>query len=317
MDNQESGPIDEAPSILDRIEGTLTEESEPVEPTEPEEQASAEPAAPEADVVEDDEEESESAESTESEAEAEVESDPQMFKVPGDDGTEIEVSAEELRKGFMMQKDYTRKTMELAEQRAEFNETSQQQLQEFVGKLEALDSLLQTQEASVNWDELRELDPSEYMRQTELRDQRQKALEKGREEMAERHTAHLQQMRAQEQEKLMQVIPEWLDPKAAEAGAAAVRSEMTDMGFNEQEINSIFDHRMIRMAHENATMRAELKKIKETASEVREKVKEAAPLTKPRTTAKSDPDASRAKKLRQQMRKGTRGAVAAYLEDLL
>ena len=102
-----------------------TEESAPTEDVEEStEETQDEPL--EEDVPEEEAEEESEEESEEEELdEDELEEEPEVYAVKVD-GEELEVSLDELVKGYSRQSDYTRKTQELASQREEMAQLQQQ-----------------------------------------------------------------------------------------------------------------------------------------------------------------------------------------------
>ena len=133
----------------------------PTEPPEPEKQAAAEPEAapPETEATE-----------APQEAEAQApEAEPTVtVKI---DGKDVELPLSELKNGYQRQADYTRKTMEAAEQRkAAEAERSQahQERQAYAVNLQRMQAQLEgalQQQQQTNWEELLQSDPVEYLRQ--------------------------------------------------------------------------------------------------------------------------------------------------------
>lgn len=267
----------------------------------------------------DDADDSESDVSDESEQEQEQ---PQKYTVKVD-GEESEVTLEDLQKGFMMQKDYTRKTEELAKGREELKRASQEaqqqhakRLQDLNSRVELLDQMAEAMQATVDLEQLRDYDPSEYLKVTENMRKLKDTAEEQRKHIAEQQSAYMEELRANEHERLVAAIPDWLDADAAKAGVQKVREVFTEYSFGDEEISSIFDHRLVRMGHDLALAKAKLAAIESKASQVKQKAAKAAPLSKPQNNVTTG-DAERMKKLRGDMRKGKSGAAAEAFKKFL
>lgn len=98
-------------------------------------------------------------------------------------------------------------------------------------------------------------DPQEYMRQNyayqarvaELQNAQAAQAELTRREQFEQ-SQQMQARAAEEQQKLLDVLPEWKDPAKAKDEASAVDGYLQKAGFSEQERNGIADHRVIVVA---------------------------------------------------------------------
>jgi len=206
------------------------------------------------------------------------------------DGKEYDLN--EVRKwqsGHMMQSDYTKKTTVLADDRKAFEaerDSSRENLlksqSEVSGMRDTLEVLVIEDEA-VDWVELKENDPEEYIVQKEKADERKAALEKVK---ADRSTptddpAFIQS----EQVKLFAANPEWTDKdniitEQYEKDTALIADYAAGAGFTQDEfsrLTSAHHHVTLLKAAKYDQLQAKGRKIKET----REKV----PLvTKPKAT---------------------------------
>ncbi len=232
----------------------MTDEIEAVdnspEPTEPEAEAVEET---EVEAVEADTEESEeSADSDEEQSEdsqfAEVEIDGKLYVVPA-----------ELKDGYLMRSDYTRKTMELAEQskgvdatKAEL-ETQSQQLEQF-GKMQqvhaadigvvvnAAETLKQFDQ--VDWQALYNEDPDQFhqlrMQRDNLKDsagQAQQRIAQRNKQIAEAQRQQVITVRDTNLAKLKAVIPEWTPEYETK-----LTSHLAERGFSKAEFDSLNYH---------------------------------------------------------------------------
>lgn len=186
---------------------------------------------------------------TESEAQPEV----QLVKVKVD-GEEIEVPFDEVLKGYSRTADYTKKTQQIAEVRKkaeEEAETARAARQQYLEGLELVKSQI-SDFKEPDWEELRKNDPIEFVTQRELQRERKEKLaaleaEKNRvlSHQQQEQQKWLEQHIQTEQEKLLQVVPEWKDSAKAKAEKEMIAEFAKSLGFTEQELSSLYDHRAV------------------------------------------------------------------------
>ena len=216
------------------------------------------------------------------------------------DGEEITI--EELRSGHLRQKDYTRKTQELAENRkameAQYQEIERERA-EYAQLLPAMaERIQQAAEQEPDWDTLYDTDPvmaakaeRQWRKEQEARTAQLQAVQAEQQRM--------QQIAAQKQEQMQQsyleqqrhilpdIIPEWRDKKVAATEATQIRDFLLGEGFSEQDVSGMSNATLVKLAR-----KAMLYDRGETrANEVKAKPK------KPRTkTLKSGSRASQPKR---------------------
>jgi hypothetical protein len=206
-------------------------------------------AAPEEELQDSDGEQSD-------EVEAEEEEDkPPVFTVKVD-GKNVEVTLQELQKGYSREADYTRKTQQVSEERRAFQaeadlvRTERQQYSQLLGSLQA--QLQQNAAPQVDMDRLYSEDPIEWVRQKELARDAEKVhaaivSEKQRlshiqaQEQYQSMQAHL----AQQQDAMLKAIPEWANPDKAKAEKTLLIEWGQKLGFSSDELKNIFDHRAV------------------------------------------------------------------------
>ena len=250
------------------------EEQEVVAETE-EVEVEAEAAELEAeDIVEDDE--PEEAEEEVEAVEAVEEQPEETYRVRiGDD--EVDLTLEELRLGYMRQGDYTRKTQQVAEGRkaaeAELEALTAQR-ESYANQLAQLETALnQSEPTQEYWDALQAEDPIEYVKQREALRDRRDALAQVQSEQQRVQQEQYQQLQVQTQErlkqeadKLLDVIPEWRDADVAAKQKNAVYTyAQRHLGYSEQELSQIGDHRAVN-ALRKAYLYDELMKQKPAAT---------------------------------------------------
>ncbi len=206
-------------------------------------------AAPEEELQDSDGEQSD-------ETEAEEEEDkPPVFTVKVD-GKNVEVTLEELQKGYSREADYTRKTQQVSEERrafaaeADLVRTERQQYSQLLGSLKA--QLQQNAAPQQDMDRLYHEDPIEWVKQRELvRDaekvhaainsEQQRLSHIQAQEQYQSMQAHL----AQQQEAMLKAIPEWVNPDKAKAEKTLLIEWGQKLGFSSDELKNIFDHRAV------------------------------------------------------------------------
>ena len=245
----------------------------------------------------------------------------------GDD--EVDLTLEELRLGYMRQGDYTRKTQQVAEGRKQAEaelEALTAQRESYANQLAQLETALnQSEPTQEYWDALQAEDPSEYVKQREALRDRRDALAQVQSEQQRVQQEQLQQLQTQTQErlkqeaeKLLDVIPEWRDADVATKQKNAVYTyAQRHLGYSEQELSQIGDHRAVNVLRK-AYLYDELMKQKPAATK---KTKQA-----PKMAKAGQPTSKReisAKRKRQQLsniskmkgRKSVDAAVQFLLEE--
>ena len=271
-----------------QIEALLTgptdnQEPETEEASTADDAETAEPETAEADQSEEatedaaSDEPDEEGDQADEETEAEEEQEP-IYTVKID-GTEVEVPASELVKGYQRQQDYTQKTMALAEERKALTqevEQAQRERVEYLRGLQALEQQLTAlQPQRPDFDRLYAENPVEAARiEYEWRkyedSMRTISAEKQKvaqlEEMAQ--AQQIAQMVEQNRERLLnERLPEWKDPAKAKRDRDAIRQTLVAEGFTPDELDQLYDDRMVKIAWKAAQydqLQAQRKAIKPT-----------------------------------------------------
>ena len=129
------------------------------------------------------------------------------------DGDEVALAdVKKWRDGHLMQSDYTKKTTALAEERKTFEAESTSQREQLakdkakVAEMADKLSVLVAEDESIDWADLKENDPDQYIKLKETADNRREALNKLQSERQTDDPAAI----ADEQGKLFAANPEWL-----------------------------------------------------------------------------------------------------------
>jgi predicted RNA-binding Zn ribbon-like protein len=233
--DQAEAPQAESEGETEQPEDTQAEQTDEPQPEEPEAQEPEEADAPKYDP-------------------------DARFKVKVD-GEEVEVTLDEMAKGYSRTADYTRKMQALAETRKASEAEIQAARQERAALAENL-KLLEAAIAEVtprepDWDKLRAEHPDQFAKVWAEWQQGQKERAQVREmrEQAERramedHFQARQERIKVEQEKLMTAIPAWKDEKVMSAEKAEMVKFVESRGFTVDDLRAIEDHRHLALIRE-------------------------------------------------------------------
>ena len=285
-------------SLLDSAEEPVEEKKEEEEqPSTEDVEESEEPEEAEEEVEEGTEEESPEDEEEAEEEEVE-ESTVYTVKVNGQD---MEVSEDELIRGYSRQSDYTQKTQELAEYRRQMDQGAQHLQDEIAQTQQAraqyTDAVATAIEsnyshlqnfANVDWERLKTEDREEYLtkrdeyRQAEdsINQLKQKHAEASQQQQQEEAQQH-QQMLQEEHHKMVSILPQWAEPETQRALAKSVTEFALSKGYTQEELSQLIDHRSILVlmqakAYEDLTRKqteVRKKKVKNKPKVVKTKAK--------------------------------------------
>ena len=207
--------------------------------------------------------------------------EPQLYTVKVN-GEEVAVTIDELQNSYSRQKDYTRKTQELAQQR----KTVEEQQSE-VAKNEAIyKELLPKMEAALseslgdepNWETLYSNDPIGYVRERDLWNEKQQKLQavqaeqtRLQEEDQVKQQEQIQKYMQYGEKQILNHVPEWKDNTIQQEEKLAIRDHaINDLGFTAEEINQVYDYRLLMGLRnswmQNKTQKAVKKKPTQKAS---------------------------------------------------
>jgi hypothetical protein len=248
--------VDEASSALAQLLGPDEGETEQeVEAQLSSDEDGAASVDEELDVQDDESGDETTDEQSEDSDETEEDKEPQVFTVKVD-GKEINVTLDELQQGYSRTQDYTRKTQQIAEARKAVEaETAaiRAEREQYAQLLGALQQQLESAgEQSIDWDRLYAEDPIEWVRQRELvrdKQERQAAIQSEQQRLsqlsAQQRAEEMRATLAQQQAALIQAVPEWKDEKKAKAEKALLIEFGQKVGYSEDELKNVFDHRAV------------------------------------------------------------------------
>ena len=196
-----------------------------------------------------------SADDAEYEEEAVEESPKYRVKANGE---ELEVSLDELLNGYSRTADYQKKTQSLAEQRKAV-EAERSKIAEtakvrdtYAQRLQVIEQMLQQQSGTEDLSQLRENDPIGYALAVADRSEKEKQIQAIRaerqrvqQEQAQQQSQVLQSHVQQEQQKLVDLIPEFKDEAKAEVIRRDIRVYAKSIGFSDQELSQVYDSRAV------------------------------------------------------------------------
>lgn len=165
------------------------------------------------------------------------------FEVLTDD-----VDLDLIPKGLLMESDYRKKTMALADDRKAL-EAEQRKIAEKVQDLEAVLKLDMEDLDTPEMQELREDYPDEYYQKYDAVQRKKERLEKYRKELGEKKDAEKLQRQKSEFDKLSQAIPEWLDNDKMKSGLDSIVETLRNEGFKDDEMGDLLDSRLIKLFH--------------------------------------------------------------------
>lgn len=178
-------------------------------------------------------------------------------------GKTEKVTLSQLRSGYMMQQDYSRKSREVAEQRKQFELERNQvksaietRLNETGFLANALMQQLTAVEQNVNWEQLKQTDPNKFNALVVQVEQKRNLLKQAYDQyqqaqqmQAQQHQQELVQTLQQESARLPLLIPEWTDEKIAQSEKQQLATYLRQDDFlSESEVNELEDSRIVALA---------------------------------------------------------------------
>jgi len=241
------------------------------------------------------------------------------------DGEEGRAKFADMLKSYQLEGHLNKQNMEVAEQKkalqareAEIN----QRLDDGLRQAEELSKIayneLLSDYNSINWQELRSDDPAEYSakmtdfqtRQSTIAQAYQNAVDQ-RSEITTTDTKALEAKAQEESRKLLQAFPKWSDPEVLNSEITKIGGYAKNLGFSDEDIRSINDHRVYILLDKAAKYDALEKK----SPAIENKVRKAPKIVRPGSTATHTPNSERKlADLKQQIRKTGGGkSVRDYL----
>lgn len=250
-------------SVVDRMAGILEPEASPEQPTVQEEQPQVEQETEETideQAYEETQEPTALIDETVEEneiTEQEVEQ-PQTYRVKVQ-GEEVDVTLDELQKGYSRQADYVRKTQKLAEQRKELDNELQTAKdyakfsEEYKNYCDEIVQILNQQDKDEDLQKLKNTNPQAYAIKLAEKNQRDQTKQKFQEEKkrVELQQQELQQQQMQkhlkrETEILHQELPEMKNTQKRQAILQEIMKGAKKLNYTSEELSNVYDHRYVK-----------------------------------------------------------------------
>jgi hypothetical protein len=188
----------------------------------------------------------------------ELKDDTEVTIAVGGDKTE-KVTFGELKKGYLRQADYTRKTQALTTERTEFQKTREDVNAErtsLTASIEAVGrfvkELIPQEPTAAEWENLRQRDPNGYAAAREewrTFKERLQGVEVAFRNVQHGQTAEQQrvirELASKEKAKLEEVLPEWTDPRVKKRDVADIFEAAKKLGFTDDDVKNTVDHRLM------------------------------------------------------------------------
>ncbi len=317
MLNNPSQELNSREDILSRIKAARSSEEPVKEPTEQEEAVSLQDnevveesieAESEEEVINEEEDQHE-----EQSPEANEEQEESVYLIGDEEITLAELK--ELKSGTLRQSDYTKKTTELADQRKAFEGKSlatDKLHSDLSDSIKALTDSINSEVESVNWDELAEDDPTEYLKKQRALDKKQKVLTDAK----TKEGALLQQKAADEVNLLSTKMPSWSGENGEEhrkIDSDLAIKWMQDAGITDAESAKWVNHKLYLAFIKAAKYDA----LKSKAPAIKKKVAKAPRVTP--TTRAAKRKVSTSEEARNRLRKSgndkdAKSAILNYLK---
>jgi hypothetical protein len=194
----------------------------------------------------------------ENDASSENEETLYEVKVNGED---YKVNLQELKKGYQLEKNYTKKNMELSDKRKDVDSLQENLTKEleavknsrnkYAEQLEVLTQNLQREE-KVDWEALYQDNPAEYVRKKAESDKQKEMLQ-----LAQQEKQRIQNEQRDEQNKIYQnyiqnerkilaeKLPVYADKEKGAELTRNLKNFALESGYTEQEIDMMVDHRAV------------------------------------------------------------------------
>jgi hypothetical protein len=181
------------------------------------------------------------------------------------DGEEVEVTEEELKKGYSAQAHFTRNMQALRQREAEFEgeiAAVTQERERYSVLLNQLEQHLQTQVSGrtpEQWAELERTDPLGYVTERQKEREAQERMadvqyeqQQAQAKMSEQSQKELLRIRQEEGRKILQAIPEWAKDEVRVKETEQIVGYARELGFTDEEIDKVLDHRLIILLRDAA-----------------------------------------------------------------
>tara|TARA_A100000171_G_scaffold27972_1_gene26072 strand:+ start:861 stop:1877 length:1017 start_codon:yes stop_codon:yes gene_type:complete len=179
-------------------------------------------------------------------------------------GQKQQVTLDELMKGYSRESDYTKKTMELSDKRKEIDSLQSNLAKEleavknsrshYAEQLDEFSKQLGSKQEDINWDQLYQEDPAEYVRKKAESDRNKELLQKAQAEQQRlQEEQRLEQQKvydeyiAKERKLLEEKLPIYKNKEKREQFVNNLKVYAKENGYTDQELAMMVDHRAVLM----------------------------------------------------------------------
>ena len=237
-------------------------------------------------------------------------------------GQTLNVTLDELLQGYQREADYTRGKQDLSLEKSRLDQTLQQSQTEINQKLAKLNDLnnsaqsqLQAEYANIDFEKLYEDDPVEASKLEHKMRKRAENLQRIQYETHQAQNVELQKFIQGEQSKVMSLVPEFNDPGKASKLKSDMKTYLTNVGYKDQEINTIYDSRQVLLIRDALAY----DKIRRANPKVKKKVLNAPKVMRSGTTKTNAEQVARLRneKLNRLKKTGKVADAAKVFKDFL
>jgi hypothetical protein len=237
-------------------------------------------------------------------------------------GQTLNVTLDELLQGYQREADYTRGKQDLSLEKSRLDQTLQQSQTEINQKLAKLNDLnnsaqsqLQAEYANIDFEKLYEDDPVEASKLEHKMRKRAENLQRIQYETQQAQNVELQKFIQGEQSKVMSLVPEFNDPGKASKLKSDMKTYLTNVGYKDQEINTIYDSRQVLLIRDALAY----DKIRRANPKVKKKVLNAPKVMRSGTTKTNAEQVARLRneKLNRLKKTGKVADAAKVFKDFL
>ena len=226
-------------------------------------------------------------------------------------GEEIEVTLDDLIKGYQREADYTKKTQTLAEQRKQVEserqviEQAKTERDQYQARLALIENALRSREPQENLEALKETDPIGFAVKVAEQTQREKQLQAiqlerariAQQQQAEQ-TQNLNSHLVVEAHKLAEAIPEYADEQKSVQVKKDIRDYAKKIGWSDEELASVYDSRAVLTLYRAM----QYDKLIGNKANVTKKVNEAPKMLKAGVSRQTDANADQTKKAQNKLK---------------
>lgn len=243
-------------------------------------------------------------------------------------GETAQVPLSDVLRGYQLDKANTQKSQELSEARKALEQERAAQTtlaKQYLTNARALGEQayqqMMSEFKSINWDHLQATDPINWTVQRQKFQERDAQIRQHMQQVAgmeqqqaEEATQRQRAFVADQRTKMLEKFPEWSDPTKFREAQESMSSYAKNLGFTDDELRQVHDHRMVQVLHEASQYRA----LQASAKSAVKKVRAAPPMAKPGARQERDPNSVAKQQLRERFLANPRDTDAqeAYFDTL-